>query len=224
MRDSDHPPGAARLRAPMPSVAVSGRALREPALRLLDASTRRKPVRATSRRLCGHLPQWPLTLPWHRSCLPPALLAKINIPDPRSALHSHFRNIRVTQPSQYRFQAIVFRWRAWSSLVAPLATQFLSFDVPPFGSGVGLILCGPGDHRVCLCRGRGSGDGVVIFERVFRLIKGDSLLITVSLLVPYIAYLPAERLHVSGVLAAVTAGIYGGWKGPELLSASTRLN
>jgi Na+/H+ antiporter len=64
----------------------------------------------------------------------------------------------------------------------------------------------------------------MVFERVFRLIKDDSLLITVSLLVPYIAYLPAERLQVSGVLAAVTAGIYGGWKGPELLSASTRLN
>ena len=73
----------------------------------------------------------------------------------------------------------------------------------------------------------GVGVGLAVgmmFERVFRLIKGDSLLITVSLLVPYIAYLPAERLHVSGVLAAVGAGIYGGWKGPELLSASTRLN
>jgi CPA1 family monovalent cation:H+ antiporter len=64
----------------------------------------------------------------------------------------------------------------------------------------------------------------ILFERIFRLIKDDSLLITVSLLIPYIAYLPAERLHVSGVLAAVAAGIYGGWKGPELLSASTRLN
>jgi monovalent cation/hydrogen antiporter len=63
-----------------------------------------------------------------------------------------------------------------------------------------------------------------VFERVFRLIKDASLIITVSLLVPYMAYLPAERLHVSGVLAAVAAGIYGGWKGPELLSASTRLN
>jgi CPA1 family monovalent cation:H+ antiporter len=64
----------------------------------------------------------------------------------------------------------------------------------------------------------------VLFEKVFQLIKDDSLLITVSLLVPYIAYLPAERMHVSGVLAAVAAGIYGGWKGPEVVSATTRLN
>jgi len=63
----------------------------------------------------------------------------------------------------------------------------------------------------------------MLFEKVFRLIKEDSLVITISFLVPYIAYLPAERLHVSGVLAAVAAGVYDGWKGPELLTASTRL-
>jgi Na+/H+ antiporter len=60
--------------------------------------------------------------------------------------------------------------------------------------------------------------------QVMRLIKEDSLLITITLLAPYMAYLPAERLHVSGVLAAVAAGVYGGWKGPELLTASARLN
>ena len=73
----------------------------------------------------------------------------------------------------------------------------------------------------------GLGVGLAVgmfFEWVLRLVKEGSLLITVSLLVPYMAYLPAERLHASGVLAAVVAGIYGGWKGPELLSASTRLN
>ncbi len=60
--------------------------------------------------------------------------------------------------------------------------------------------------------------------QVVKLINEDSLLITVTLLAPYIAYLPAERLHVSGVLAAVSAGIYGGWRAPELFSAGTRLN
>jgi CPA1 family monovalent cation:H+ antiporter len=60
--------------------------------------------------------------------------------------------------------------------------------------------------------------------RIMCRIKNDSILITVSILVPYIAYLPAERLHVSGVLSAVVAGVYGGWKGPELFAASARLN
>ena len=62
------------------------------------------------------------------------------------------------------------------------------------------------------------------FERLSRWLKDDLLLITLSLIAPYAAYLPAERLHISGVLAVVSAGLYGGWKAPELLSASVRLS
>jgi monovalent cation/hydrogen antiporter len=47
--------------------------------------------------------------------------------------------------------------------------------------------------------------------------------IVVSLFTGYAAYLPAELLKVSGVLAAVTAGLYLGWRAPELASAATRL-
>jgi CPA1 family monovalent cation:H+ antiporter len=47
--------------------------------------------------------------------------------------------------------------------------------------------------------------------------------ITISIFTGYAAYLPAEALGVSGIIAAVTAGIYLGWRGPELASASTRL-
>jgi len=47
--------------------------------------------------------------------------------------------------------------------------------------------------------------------------------ITVSLLTPFAAYLPAEHLGVSGVLAVVTAGLYLGWRMPEILSYRTRL-
>jgi Na+/H+ antiporter len=47
--------------------------------------------------------------------------------------------------------------------------------------------------------------------------------ITVSLLTPFAAYLSAERLGVSGVLAVVTAGLYLGRRMPELLTFKTRL-
>jgi Na+/H+ antiporter len=47
--------------------------------------------------------------------------------------------------------------------------------------------------------------------------------IVVSVFTGYAAYLPAELLGVSGVLAAVAAGLYLGWRAPELASASTRL-
>lgn len=47
--------------------------------------------------------------------------------------------------------------------------------------------------------------------------------ITLSLLTPFAAYLPAERLGVSGVLAVVTAGLHNGWHAPEFTTARTRL-
>jgi CPA1 family monovalent cation:H+ antiporter len=45
----------------------------------------------------------------------------------------------------------------------------------------------------------------------------------ISLLTPYMAYLPAEALGVSAVLAAVSAGLYLGWRSPELVTPSTRI-
>ena len=46
---------------------------------------------------------------------------------------------------------------------------------------------------------------------------------TVSLLTPYIAYLPAEWLHVSGVLSVVTAGMYLSRRIPQVVSPRSRL-
>ncbi|MGH2701345.1 MAG: Na+/H+ antiporter [Actinomycetota bacterium] len=45
----------------------------------------------------------------------------------------------------------------------------------------------------------------------------------ISLLTGYAAFLPAEELHVSGVLAAVTAGLYMGWYAPSIVSPEGRL-
>jgi monovalent cation/hydrogen antiporter len=47
--------------------------------------------------------------------------------------------------------------------------------------------------------------------------------IAISLLTPYVAYLPAEAIGVSAVLAAVTSGLYLGWRSPELVTPSTRI-
>ncbi len=47
--------------------------------------------------------------------------------------------------------------------------------------------------------------------------------VTVSLLTPFAAYVAAERLHVSGVLAVVTAGLFLGWRLPEITTSRTRL-
>jgi monovalent cation/hydrogen antiporter len=47
--------------------------------------------------------------------------------------------------------------------------------------------------------------------------------ISVSLLTPFAAYLPAERLGVSGVLATATAGLCVGWWAPRIMASDTRL-
>ena len=46
---------------------------------------------------------------------------------------------------------------------------------------------------------------------------------TISLLTPYAAYLPAERLDVSGVIATVAAGLYLGQRGSRIMGADARL-
>jgi monovalent cation/hydrogen antiporter len=47
--------------------------------------------------------------------------------------------------------------------------------------------------------------------------------IAMSLLTGFLAYIPAEALGVSGVLAAVTVGFYLGWRSPELSTPAMRL-
>jgi len=47
--------------------------------------------------------------------------------------------------------------------------------------------------------------------------------ITISILSGYAAYLPAEEIGVSGVIAAVTVGIYMGWHTPQLTTPVMRM-
>jgi Na+/H+ antiporter len=47
--------------------------------------------------------------------------------------------------------------------------------------------------------------------------------ILISLLTGYLAYIPAEAVGVSGVLAAVVVGIYLGWRSPEISTPAMRI-
>ena len=55
------------------------------------------------------------------------------------------------------------------------------------------------------------------------LLEDPPVEVLISLLVPFIAYLPAEALGVSGVLATVTAGLYVGFRVPRVTRSDTRL-
>jgi Na+/H+ antiporter len=80
--------------------------------------------------------------------------------------------------------------------------------------------------RFVLVAAGGIGFGLLVgfvIREVQRRLDDPPVQITVSLLTPFLAYLPAERLHASGVLATVTVGIYLGWHSPVIVKARYRL-
>jgi len=72
----------------------------------------------------------------------------------------------------------------------------------------------------------GMGIGLLvgwIASQVQKRLDDPPIQITISLLTPFAAYIPADRLHVSGVLAVVAAGLFLGWRVPRLVTSRTRL-
>jgi CPA1 family monovalent cation:H+ antiporter len=63
-----------------------------------------------------------------------------------------------------------------------------------------------------------------VVRQVRRRVDDTPTEVAIALLSGYLAFLPAAALGVSGVLAAVTIGVYMGWYTPELTTVSTRLS
>ncbi|HEX4745569.1 MAG TPA: Na+/H+ antiporter [Gaiellaceae bacterium] len=74
--------------------------------------------------------------------------------------------------------------------------------------------------------GGGIAVGLVVgwlVRQIRRRLDNPPAEITISLLTGYVAFIPAELMGVSAVLATVTAGVYLGWYTPELTSPQVRL-
>jgi monovalent cation/hydrogen antiporter len=99
-----------------------------------------------------------------------------------------------------------------TAVVATIAGTFSLWE-----AGAQLLLNAVGGIAI------GLGVGYVV-RQVRRRLNDPPTEITVALLTAYLAYLPAEALGVSAVLAAVTVGLYMGWYTPELTNAETRLH
>jgi monovalent cation/hydrogen antiporter len=80
------------------------------------------------------------------------------------------------------------------------------------------------DFVVAVIGGIGVGlvVGAVISE-VRRRLDDVPVEVTISLFTGFAAYLPAEELGFSGVLAAVTAGLYLGWLAPHISTPQMRM-
>jgi CPA1 family monovalent cation:H+ antiporter len=62
-----------------------------------------------------------------------------------------------------------------------------------------------------------------IFVSIHRYLRDVFIEVLMTFAVPYIAYILAESLHVSGVLAVVAAGLVRGRYAPEIVSAEMRI-
>jgi CPA1 family monovalent cation:H+ antiporter len=85
---------------------------------------------------------------------------------------------------------------------------------------------GAGTLRLIYLTIGGVGIGLIlgrIVEWFEHKIDDGPIEMAVSIMVPYAAYLTAEAIHASGVLAVVAAGLYLGQKSSEFLSPGVRL-
>jgi Na+/H+ antiporter len=72
----------------------------------------------------------------------------------------------------------------------------------------------------------GIAFGIVVawlVERIRVRVHDAELEISLSLLTPYVAYIPADKLHLSGILATVACGIYLGWRSGGIFKPEVRL-
>jgi monovalent cation/hydrogen antiporter len=106
----------------------------------------------------------------------------------------------------------------WTALVlyrfAVAAVVTGSFSLAE--ASVKFVLTGVGGLLVGLAAGW-------VIRQVRSRIDDPPIEITISILSGYAAYLPAEQLGASGVIAAVTVGIYMGWHTPQLTTPVMRI-
>jgi Na+/H+ antiporter len=73
----------------------------------------------------------------------------------------------------------------------------------------------------------GIGYGLVValvIGRVRRYVRDPGLQILITLITPFVAYIPAEQLDVSGVLATVVVGVYLGTRTEGVLQPASRVS
>jgi CPA1 family monovalent cation:H+ antiporter len=62
-----------------------------------------------------------------------------------------------------------------------------------------------------------------LFGRIRGMVREPAIDVTLSVLIPFAAYIPAEHVGASGVLAAVAAGVWVGTRSLRLVEAGTRV-
>src|SRR5437868_8238710 len=152
-------------------------------------------------------------LPWAAAC---ALGAIVSPPDAVAAT-AIIRRLGVP----HRIQVILEGESLVNDATALVALQFAIAAVV-----TGTFSPAHATARFVWAAAGGIGFGLLVgvtMRWVQSHLDNPPIQITFSLLTPFIAYLPAEHMHASGVLATVVAGISLGWHSPLMITARTRL-
>jgi Na+/H+ antiporter len=140
----------------------------------------------------------------------------------------------VSPPDAVAATAVMQRLRVPSRLVTILegeslvndATGLVAFQVALAAVGSGTFSAPEALGRFALVALGGIAFGLVVgwvVAQVHRKLDDFLIETVISVITAYVAYIPAEHLGVSGVLATVTAGGFLGWRNPQLFSPLTRL-
>jgi CPA1 family monovalent cation:H+ antiporter len=106
------------------------------------------------------------------------------------------------------------------------ATSFISFRFAVAAVLTGTFSLGQASAQFLLVAVGGIAVGLAVgwlATQVQKRMDDPPVQTMFSLLTPYLAYFSGEKLHVSGILAVVIAGIYYGWRAPRVLSGAMRL-
>ena len=106
------------------------------------------------------------------------------------------------------------------------ATSFISFRFAVAAVLTGSFSLGQASVQFLLVAAGGIVVGLAtgwLATQVQKRLDDPPVQTVFSLLTPYVAYFSGEKLHVSGILAVVIAGIYYGWRAPRVLSGRMRL-
>jgi Na+/H+ antiporter len=140
----------------------------------------------------------------------------------------------VSPPDAVAATAIMQRLRVPSRLVTILegeslvndATGLVAFQVALAAVGSGGFSAPHALGQFALVALGGISVGLVVgwvVAQVHRRLDDFLLETVISVITAYVAYIAAEHLGVSGVLATVAAGGFLGWRNPQLFSPLTRL-
>ncbi len=106
------------------------------------------------------------------------------------------------------------------------ATSFISFRFAVAAVLTGTFSLGHASLQFLFVAAGGIAVGLAVgwlATQVQKRLDDPPVQTMFSLLTPYVAYFSGEKLHVSGILAVVIAGIFYGWRAPRVLSGRMRL-